>query len=90
MSVRLPGASPGHPSMNKDPAACPYCGKQAVMRCRCPRADCVCPDGHVWHTCTVHGVKVMRAGSHTWSTDRCTCSLRNASPDNPYRPYVTK
>ena len=28
---------------------CPVCGKGAVLTCKCPYRDCVCPDGHKWH-----------------------------------------
>ena len=30
---------------------CPVCGSLYIIRCRCPRADSECNNGHKWHIC---------------------------------------
>lgn len=50
--------------LEDDPRACPVCGQRAVVSCKCPRIDCKCQNGHEWHTCTIHHVKVEGQSDH--------------------------
>lgn len=52
---------------------CPVCGKEAKLTCKCFRQDSVCEDGHEWHTCTIHHVKVLGKSDHSTNTMSCTC-----------------
>lgn len=50
---------------------CPVCGAEAYQMCRCFRRDSECKNGHEWHTCTVHHVKVSGASDH--AVGGCSC-----------------
>ena len=52
---------------------CPTCEGPALLmeRCRCARYCIKCPDGHDWHTCTVHKKLVVGIPDHFKSG--CTC-----------------
>lgn len=52
---------------------CPECKEEAVTTCRCLMADSTCRNGHNWHTCVVHEVKVKGHGCHKGDTYKCTC-----------------
>ena len=52
---------------------CPVCNEKVECACTCIRADSECKNGHQWHTCTVHKVKVLGFSDHTLSTKICTC-----------------
>ena len=58
--------------------ACPLCGETAVMVCRCFRREAVCPKGHEWHNCLVHGTLVPEK---FWKPhDDTSCSCRKGVP----------
>lgn len=52
---------------------CPECGEKPEWGCRCPRHDSGCKNGHRWHTCTIHHVKVRGESDHSTDTFTCTC-----------------
>ena len=52
---------------------CPICDAEITARCKCPRSDSFCPNGHQWHTCTVHKVYVEGHSDHSTDTFTCTC-----------------
>jgi predicted RNA-binding Zn-ribbon protein involved in translation (DUF1610 family) len=35
---------------------CPFCGDENISRCKCPRNDCSCSNGHHWHWSLQEGV----------------------------------
>lgn len=55
---------------------CPLCSEVYKYRCRCPRGDMVCHNGHEWHTCTVHGLIVIGPSNHETPTFFCTCPTK--------------
>ena len=58
---------------------CPVCNEPSVSRCRCPRSDSTCANGHKWHTCTVHHIRVLGHHNHAiGGMNICTCAV--ASP----------
>lgn len=63
--------------MKRGNRECPICSKEAIMQCRCPKADMKCENGHNWHTCAVHGTVVMGAADHTVPTFECSCLKKN-------------
>lgn len=52
---------------------CPICGEDAVRTCKCFRKDSTCKNGHDWHTCTIHKIKVIGRSDHSLPTFTCTC-----------------
>lgn len=57
---------------------CPICrmngaSVEITARCKCPRSDSFCSNGHKWHTCTVHKVYVEGHSDHSTDTFTCTC-----------------
>ena len=52
---------------------CPICGEPSIDRCRCPRADSECKNGHKWHWCIVHLKIVIGHFDHSLSINICTC-----------------
>jgi len=56
-----------------DDNLCPECNGTSVCSCRCFRRDSTCKNGHNWHTCTVHHVKVQGHSNHGTDTFSCTC-----------------
>ena len=52
---------------------CPVCGEKYVRRCKCPRSDSECSNGHSWHRCVKHGRIVMGRSDHGLPADACTC-----------------
>jgi hypothetical protein len=52
---------------------CPYCGAEVFVRCRCPRADSLCTNGHEWHTCLAHDRTVAGPADHAADTFVCSC-----------------
>ena len=59
------------PKNDKDNNTCPVCGKEAELVARCMRRHSVCPDGHEWHMCLVHNVKVL--GDSNLPYNQCSC-----------------
>lgn len=59
---------------------CPICKKEAVRSCNCKKQDSVCPDGHKWHYCVMHGAIVEAAADHTQSCGRCSCDTKDPKP----------
>jgi hypothetical protein len=57
----------------KEKNRCPVCDDYAVTSCRCPRCDSFCANGHHWHWCTIHHVKVLGGSDHSLPTLTCTC-----------------
>jgi hypothetical protein len=53
--------------------ACPVCGKEAAYRCKCPRGDSVCPEGHEWHRCLAHEKIVLGLSDHARPHFECSC-----------------
>jgi hypothetical protein len=64
-----------------DPRICPECGERAKMSCRCPRLDCECPNGHEWHTCVEHKVKVVGPSNHSEPKGMGWCTCPKEAPD---------
>jgi hypothetical protein len=60
---------------------CPECGKESVMTCRCFMADSTCENGHQWHTCVKHGIKVKGHGDHSGNSGKCTCGIGEGKED---------
>lgn len=54
---------------------CPVCGKHYEVRCKCPLGDMVCPDGHEWHHCMLHGNTVLGKADHSLPANRCRCKI---------------
>ena len=54
---------------------CTVCGGEYVAQCRCMRSDRYCANGHRWHTCVVHRVRVEGGSDHGKSG--CTCGRGN-------------
>ena len=54
---------------------CRICGRISFGRCKCPRGDRTCPNGHSWHFCTVHGRFVDGPSDHSTDTFSCSCKL---------------
>ena len=52
---------------------CSVCGESVVSRCRCPRGDRCCKNGHNWHRCMIHKVRVPGQSDHGTPTFTCTC-----------------
>ena len=52
---------------------CPICHQPPKVRCRCPRGDSTCENGHEWHTCMIHHVIVLGLSDHSTPTLSCTC-----------------
>lgn len=52
---------------------CPICNELAFSICKCFRHDSECKNGHTWHTCTIHKVKVLGKSDHSIPTMTCTC-----------------
>jgi hypothetical protein len=59
---------------------CPTCEKEPVRTCQCEKKDSVCPDGHKWHHCVMHGAVVEAAADHTQSHGRCSCETKDPQP----------
>lgn len=59
--------------MMVDASKCPVCGKEAMVRCRCPRCDSRCESGHEWHVCLEHDRIVLGASDHSKDTFACSC-----------------
>ena len=57
----------------KSSERCPRCTLPANKRCRCPRADSECLNGHHWHICVVHQEIVEDESDHSVGIERCTC-----------------
>lgn len=52
---------------------CPDCARPAAARCRCPLWDSVCPAGHAWHRCALHGRVVAGPADHRAPAGACRC-----------------
>lgn len=52
---------------------CPDCNSLYIIRCKCPRGDRSCDNGHSWHYCLVHNKLVIGLSNHSLSTFSCTC-----------------
>jgi hypothetical protein len=54
---------------------CPICEEEAIRTCRCFRSDSECKNGHKWHNCVVHHVKVPAHSDHSLPIEECTCII---------------
>jgi hypothetical protein len=52
--------------------ACEICGGEILGRCRCPRGDIRCINGHEYHYCIIHHTLVMGCSDH--SKLGCSCN----------------
>jgi len=69
-----------------DPRVCPICGKRAKWSARCPALDSGCEDGHEWHTCVEHKVKVIGpSGPNKGGRGWCTCGGNTGAINSIYR-----
>lgn len=57
----------------QDTTKCPVCGEPAKMRCKCPRVDSTCANGHKWHFCMFHKKVVLGESDHSKPTFDCSC-----------------
>lgn len=55
---------------------CPVCQEKAVSNCRCQRRDSECAQGHHWHFCVTHHVKVIGRSDHS-KPAQCTCGNKS-------------
>lgn len=56
---------------------CPVCGMDYLRRCRCPRSDSACANGHEWHYCLAHDEPRIVVGKSDHSIDIMTCICGN-------------
>jgi hypothetical protein len=52
---------------------CPECGSEYVRRCRCPRADMECANGHQWWHCRC-GKLMKGAADHAKPMSELLCT----------------
>lgn len=57
---------------------CPVCWEKFVARCRCPRGDKTCGNGHTLSRCLVHNIAILASpgtNTHAVETFDCICHL---------------
>lgn len=52
---------------------CTKCGDKQLYGCKCPRSDRTCENGHSWHRCVKHKLRVEGESDHSTPTNVCTC-----------------
>lgn len=52
---------------------CTKCNEEAPYGCKCPRSDRTCANGHAWHRCVKHKLRVEGESDHSIPTNVCTC-----------------
>ena len=73
---------------NIDHRKCPVCGEPAVTQCRCMKCDCICKNGHEWHTCLAHNKIVIGASDHSRPTMECSCMANKTKIDCAYTDEI--
>jgi len=59
---------------------CPVCEDPAIKRCNCYIGDRECENGHKWHVCAEHGLRIVGSGHEAEPDARghyfeCSCPL---------------
>jgi hypothetical protein len=73
--------SAGPPDVND---LCPVCGLKFTSSCRCRRGNKWCKNGHAWHRCKVHNVRVLGTG-HGSNLPHDACCCPKHSTESPGR-----
>ena len=69
--------------MKKYDRTCPVCGEEASMVARRMQVESHCPNKHVWHCCSVHGVNVL-GNVPNGTVGTCTCAMPNSTKREGY------
>jgi hypothetical protein len=58
--------------MDPDARICLECDSKLIKHCKCDLYDSECENGHKWHYCLKHNLRVNTGHDHT-KKSRCTC-----------------